>query len=128
MAEVTTHLKTKKAEEEERKLHGDDNTNTPALSKYPDKRCRFIETLTRRSKHGTHEEGKTQGPVFKIDIDQPERFPMEYIKRPKYDQDRLEVLYEIKWLGLSGGRKHLGTERKFASVGSNRKEPVEYPD
>ncbi|KAK5311898.1 hypothetical protein LTR93_011538 [Exophiala xenobiotica] len=74
-----------------------------------------LSTRPNRSKHATRTGFAGQPPVIGDDTArqerklppteksrpkrQLERFHVEYIKRSKYDLDRQEVLYEIKWLG-----------------------------
>ncbi|KIW36233.1 uncharacterized protein PV06_11481 [Exophiala oligosperma] len=92
-----------------------DDGSTLTLSTRPNLRSRLVEVLLQRSKHETHASLVGRLPVIGIDMDRRERqrspteksqpnvqlesFHVEYIKRSKYDLDRQEVLYEIKWLG-----------------------------
>ncbi|KIW09743.1 hypothetical protein PV08_12027 [Exophiala spinifera] len=89
--------------------------STVTLSTRPNLRSRLIEVLLQRSKHETRTSLAGQPLIIGNDMDQQEhqrspteksrpkgqweKFQVEYIKRSKYDLDRQEVLYEIKWLG-----------------------------
>ncbi|KAJ9616186.1 hypothetical protein H2204_014030 [Knufia peltigerae] len=92
-----------------------EDESTVTLSTRPNLRSRLVEVLLERSKSETHASLVGQLPVIGNDMGrqehhrspteksrpkgQLESFHVEYIKRSKYDLDRQEVLYEIKWLG-----------------------------